>query len=112
MAYYLVELYSPKPAWLALDQASRAGFFEAVGAGMSNFPALGIEAVALGETEACAVHAAPQQFFAIWRAPDAKAMDVLISGIAGSGGHDYFDTVNAVGSGIDLHGHLAKLAAI
>lgn len=71
-----------------------------------------IEAVALGETEACAVHAAPQQFFAIWRAPDAKALDVLISGIAGSGWHDYFDTVNAVGSGIDLHGHLAKLAAI
>lgn len=112
MAYDLAELYSPKPAWLALDQASRASFFEAVGAGMSNLPAFGIEPVALGETEACAVHAAPQQFFAIWRAPDLKAMDVLISGIAGSGWHDYFDTVNAVGSGIDLRGHLAQLEAL
>lgn len=35
MAHYLIELYSPKPAWLALDQAGRAAFFDDVGAGMA-----------------------------------------------------------------------------
>jgi len=41
MAHYLAELYSPKPAWLALDQTSRRQFFKAIGAGMGALSALG-----------------------------------------------------------------------
>jgi len=112
MAHYLAELYSPKPAWLALDQAGRHRFFEAIGSGMGALSALGVEALALGEADAATLHAPTQKFFAIWRAPDAAAMDALVLGIAASGWHDYFETINATGLGVDLNGHLAQLAAL
>jgi len=66
----------------------------------------------LGETDAATLHAPSQKFFAIWRAPDAAAIAALASGIAASGWHDYFETINAVGPGVDLNSHLAQLAAI
>lgn len=112
MTHYLAELYSPKPAWLALDQNGRQQFFDAIGAGMGALSALGVEAIALGETDAATLHAPSQTFFAIWRAPDAKAMSALVSGIAASGWHHYFDTINATGAGVDLNEHLTQLAAL
>jgi len=39
-------------------------------------------------------------------------MSALVSGIAASGWHDYFQTINATGPGIDLNGHLTQLAAL
>jgi hypothetical protein len=112
MTHYLAELYSAKPAWLALDQADRRQFFEAIGSGMGALSALGVEAIALGEIDVATLQAPSQKFFAIWRAPDAAAMNALLSGIAASGWHDYFETINAAGPGVDLNGHLAQLAAL
>lgn len=85
MAHYLAELYSPKSAWLALDQNGRRRLFETVGAGMGALTALGVEALAFGETEAETLNAPDQKFFAIWRAPDAAAIAALVSGISASG---------------------------
>jgi hypothetical protein len=34
----------------------------------------------------------------------AAAMNALVSGIAASGWHDYFETINAAGPGVDLNG--------
>jgi hypothetical protein len=45
----------------------------------------------------------------VWRCPDDAALDALVSGIAQSGWHDYFETVNAGGEATDLVGHLAQL---
>ena len=84
MAHYLAELYSPKPAWLALDQTRRQQFFQSIGAGMAALAALGVEAVALGETDGATLHAPSQRFFAIWRGPDAAAIAALVSGIDAS----------------------------
>lgn len=112
MAHYLAELYSPKPAWLALDQIGRSQFFETVGAGMGALSALGVEPIALGQTDAQTLHAPSQAFFAIWRAPDAAAIAALVAGIAASGWHDYFETINATGPGVDLGAHLVQLAAL
>lgn len=111
MAHYLVELYTPKPAWVALDQNGRQRFFEIISSGMAGLSALGIEAVALGEIDATKMHAAPQQFFAIWRFPDEVALNALLSGIATSGWHNYFETINAAGTGTNLPGHLVQLLA-
>ena len=112
MAHYLAELYSPKPTWLALDQNGRRRFFETVGAGMGPLTALGVEALAFGETEAETLHAPDQKFFAIWRAPNAAAIAALISGISASGWHDYFATLNASGEDTGMNGHLAHLTAL
>src|SRR5690606_19614492 len=112
MAHYLAELYSPKPAWLALDQNGRRQFFETIGAGMGALPALGVEANALGQADAAPLQPPCAQFVPNRRAPDAAAIAALVSGIAASGWHDYFDTINAAGPGVDLNGHLAQLAAL
>lgn len=112
MVQYLVELYTPKPAWLALDQSSRQQFFATIGSGLTAISALGIEAIALGEVDATKLHAAPQTFFAIWHCPDDAALDALLSGIAASGWHDYFTTINAAGAGSDLADHLRRLSGL
>ncbi|MGB6190415.1 MAG: DUF6616 family protein [Aeromonas molluscorum] len=112
MTHYLAELYTPKAAWLALSLDARHQFFEAVGAGMASLSALRVEPIALGETHAATLHGASQPFFAIWRGPDAAAIEVLVQGIAASGWHNYFETVNATGAGVSLGEHLIQLAAV
>lgn len=112
MAHYLVELYSPKPAWLALGPEERKGFFDTVGAAMPGLFGLGVEPVALGEIDPGKLYSATQTFYAVWRCPDDAALDALVNGIARSGWHDYFDTINAGGEGTDLFGHLGQLGAV
>lgn len=111
MTHYLAELYSPKPAWLALNEAARLQFFEAIGAGMQALAALGVEAITLGQTDATTLHGTQHRFLALWRAPDAQAIEALISGIAASGWHDYFDTINATAAEGDFPTHLSQLIA-
>ncbi|WP_336801936.1 DUF6616 family protein [Kaistia sp. MMO-174] len=111
MTHYLAELYSPKPAWIALDPADKQQFFEAIGAGMAALSELGIEALAFGETDATKLRPASQSFFAIWRLADEAALDALLDGIAASGWHAYFDTINAAGPATDLVRHMGRLAA-
>lgn len=111
MTHYLAELYSPKPQWLALDQAARLQFFEAVGAGLQALSELGVEAITLGQTDATTLHCTQHTFLALGRAPDAQAIEALISGIAASGWHDYFDTINAGSAQGDFPSHLAQLIA-
>lgn len=109
MAHYLAELYTPKPAWLDLTNDERQQFFAAISAAMPALSALGIEALALGKVDQTKLHAAPQTFFAVWRCANDAALDALLSGIAQSGWHDYFDTINAGGQATDLDGHIAEL---
>ncbi|MFE8585861.1 DUF6616 family protein [Sphingomonas sp. NCPPB 2930] len=112
MTHHLTELYSPKPAWLALDQLDRQRFFEKIGAGMAALSVISVEAIAFSEAEAAVVHAPSHRFFALWRAPDASAIEALVHSIAASGWHDYFETVNVTGSGVGINDHLAQLAAL
>jgi hypothetical protein len=110
MAYYLTELYTAKPAWRALSSEQRQEFFVSVGAGMPALMALGIEPVTMGKVDGSKLHAAEQTFFAVWRCPNDAALETLVGGIAETGWHDYFDTLNAGGEGTDLMGHLAQLS--
>lgn len=110
MTHYLAELYSPKPAWTALPAPEKQQFFAAIGAGMTALSELGIEALAFGETDETKLHPATQQYFAIWRFADEAALDALLDGIAASGWHDYFETINAAGPATDLAHHMGRLA--
>lgn len=109
MPHYLTELYSAKPAWLALSQEQRQQFLTAVGSAMPTLSALGIEPITFGEIDRSRLHSPKQTFFAVWRCPDDAALEALVAGIAQSGWHDYFDTINAGGKGTDFAGHLAQL---
>lgn len=54
----------------------------------------------------------PHRFMAIWRCPDPAAAEAMLAGIAATGWHDYFDTVNAVGAETGLEAHLGDLATL
>ena len=109
MAHYLTELYTAKPEWLALSPQERQHFFSTIGAAMPTLSALGVEPLAMGKVDHTKLHAAAHVFFAVWRCPDHGALEALVAGIAQSGWHEYFDTINAGGEGTDLLGHLAQL---
>lgn len=47
MSHYLVELYSPNPAWLALPAAQRQQFLDAVASAMGGLAAMGVQVLAL-----------------------------------------------------------------
>ncbi len=110
MTQILIELYEHKPAWLLLSMEERQAFFARIGTGMAELLALGIEPLAFGEREPALPHGADQRFFAVWRARDRPALDAMVAGIAASGWHDYFETVNAAGQSVDLTTHLSQLA--
>ncbi len=110
MTQYLAELYSPKPDWLALSAEQRQTYFAQIAEGMPALIDLGVEVLAMGETEP-ALYGAPQQFFAIWRLPNAAVRDLLLAAIAETGWHAYFDTINAAGQAVDFPTHLMQLNA-
>lgn len=109
MSHYLVELYTPKPAWLALSREQRGRFLDGIKAGMGGLAGLGVEVLVLNETEAGIDQASDHRFLGIWRFPDVQARDALLAGIGASGWYGYFDHVNAAGSGGDFASHLAAL---
>ncbi len=109
MPHYLAELYSPKQAWLNLTAAERQQFLEKVGAAMPALASLGVEAISLGQINKEKLHSSEHQFYAIWRCADDQALNALVGGIAQSGWHDYFETINAGGKGGDFGNHLAQL---
>jgi hypothetical protein len=111
MAHYLMELYSPKQRWLDLDAGARIAYFDAVGAGMGGLASAGIEVVAMGETDAAVSQAASQRYFAVWRLPNAELVQTLVSAIAATGWHDYFDTINAAGQSVAFATHVEQLCA-
>ncbi len=112
MTQILLEIYDPKPAWLALSMADRQAIFDRIGAGMHDLLASGIEPIAFGEAASGVLHRAGQRFFAVWRAADQGALDRLIAGIAAAGWHDYFATINVAGPSVDITEHLGQLARV
>lgn len=110
MSHYLVELYSLNPAWLALPAAQRQQFLDAVASAMGGLAAMGVQVLALAETDATLDRASPHRFLGIWRFPDTAARDALLAGIKASGWYGYFDHVNAASGTGGLESHLKALA--
>ncbi|NUS70646.1 MAG: hypothetical protein HOQ41_20030, partial [Ensifer adhaerens] len=51
MPHYLTELYSAKPAWLALPRQGRQQFLAAIGSAMPGLTALGVELITFGQVD-------------------------------------------------------------
>jgi hypothetical protein len=111
MAHYLVELYTPNEAWLALSTAQRQQFLDHIGAAMGGLSSLGVEILTLTETTPAIDRDSGHRFLGIWRFPDTQARDALLTGIQASGWYGYFDHVNAAGGEGDFAGHLAALTS-
>ena len=107
---YLVELYTPKPAWLVLPETERSAFLEGVQEGMGVlFAGGGIDLIGMGETVADVEHGSGHQYFALWRFASATARERLLEGIAASGWYEYFDHVNTVGRAGEIAAHFDQL---
>ena len=111
MSHFLVELYTPNAAWLALPVEQRQQFLGNIGNAMSGLANLGVEVLALAETEPGIDRSSEHRFLGIWRFPDAQARNALLTGIKASGWYDYFNHVNAAGSEGSFENHLAALTA-
>lgn len=111
MPHYLVELYTPNAAWMALPVAQRQQFLGNIGNAMSGLASLGVEVLALAETEPGIDQGSEHRFLGIWRFPDEQARNALLTGIKASGWYDYFNHVNAAGSEGGFEHHLAALTA-
>lgn len=109
MSQYLVELYSPNAAWMELPTAQRQQFLDAIAGAMGSLAAMGVEVLALAETDAGLDQASPHRFLGIWRFPDTAARDALLAGIKASGWYGYFEHVNAASGAGGLEGHLQAL---
>lgn len=112
MTHMLIELYEPKSAWLCLDAEEREAFFAHISEGMSALTALGIEPIAFGDITPDIVHGTDRRFYAIWRVPHRDGIGALVDGIAASGWHEFFDTINAAGPATGIAEHLAQLARL
>ncbi|MDR0215132.1 MAG: hypothetical protein LBJ15_14140 [Comamonas sp.] len=111
MSHYLVELYTPNAAWLALPAEPRQRFLGGIGLALGQLSSLGIEVLSLAETDPNLDQGSSHQFLGIWRFPDQNARDALLAGIKASGWYDYFDHVNAASGAGSVDTHLAALAA-
>ncbi|AXT45415.1 MULTISPECIES: DUF6616 family protein [Chromobacterium] len=112
MAHYLVELYSPKPAWLALSFLHRTDFLDQVKTNIEALPGLGIQLLTLSQISADADQAVPYRFLGVWSLPSQEACEAMLAGIRASGWYDYFDHVNAVGAAGGVDVHLADLLQV
>ena len=109
MSHYLVELYTPNATWQALPAEQRQQFLDSIASAMGGLSSLGVEVLALAETEPGIDQGSGHRFLGIWRFPDPQARDALLAGIKGSGWYDYFDHVNAASSAGSFEHHLAAL---
>lgn len=106
---YLVELYTPNAAWLALPAEQRQAFMNQINQGMQGLADAGIELLSLAPTAMNTPHASAHRFLGIWRFPDAQARDALLAGIEASGWYRYFDHLNAASATGGLQAHLQDL---
>lgn len=109
MSQYLIELYTPNAAWLALPREQRQQFLDAIAGAMAGLAGLGVEVLALAETDARVDQCSPHRFLGIWRFPDTTARDALLAGIRASGWYGYFDHVNAASGAGGFESHLKAL---
>lgn len=110
MSHYLVELYSPNAAWKALPTEQRQQFLNGIQAAMGGLSSLGVEVLALSETDTGIDQASEHRYLGIWRFPDQQSRDALLTGIKASGWYGYFDHVNAASDAGGLTRHLTVLA--
>lgn len=109
--HVLVELYTPKQAWLSLSPGERERFVAAVRSALQALADAGVNCLALGRTDGTVDHATAHAYFGVWSAPDREALQILLQGIRASGWYEHFHHVNGAGRDDGVTGHLADLAA-
>jgi hypothetical protein len=95
--YTLVELWTPKPSWLAASRAEREAFMNGVGQAMGQLTAMGVEVLSWNTNDADTSHRADASYFAVWRFPSLDVAQGFEAAVQASGWYDYFEHTNVRG---------------
>lgn len=106
---YLIELYSPTAKWQALTQAERSSFLSSIANGMQALAEYKMQVISMGKIDSTVSNTSEHSFFAIWSFDGQPARDALIAAISSTGWHDYFQTINAAGHGVEFPEHMQQL---
>lgn len=100
--HLLIELWTPKPAWLALSPEDRRTFVDGVVAAVE--PVMTDDLVLLGSGLASSdlPYPLPCRYFAIWQAARAEQMQAFAELLVRAGWYTYFDQVNVGGHHMPL----------
>jgi len=112
VAYYFIELYTPKQAWLDMPMERRGAVMESIRSALSTFSNLGVETLFMGKCEQGVAHGTHHPYLAILKFDDANVRRELMAGIETCGWYDYFDHINAASCARDsglIPPHFARL---
>lgn len=109
---YLIELYTPTAKWQALSSDEKSSFLSSIANGMQALAEYKMQVISMGKIDSNVSNASEHSFFAIWSFDDQAARDVLIAAISSTGWHDYFQTINAAGHGVQFPEHMQQLLEI
>jgi len=110
--HVLVELYTPKPAWLSLASEERSRYLAGVRQAVVGLEAAGVTCFTLGRTDQTVDQASSHTYFGVWTARDEGALRLFLDGLQSSGWYHYFDHVNGAGRDEGLEHHLDELGTL
>jgi hypothetical protein len=96
-----VELFKAKDAWLALSTDERGAYMQRVGSSLQGVLDAGAELVGVGAADPRTSHHAGFDFYAVWRLPNADAVQQFENGVEQDDWYTYFEQVNASGELVD-----------
>lgn len=109
--YLYLELWTARPAWLALSTEERTQFMDSIGPAIGQLLDTEIELLGFALADSGALQGTAHTYMAAWRMPTRELAVMLEEAVAGSGWHDYFDQVNARGAVMDTPDALAHMIA-
>lgn len=93
-----IELWKPRPAWLALGADERQAYLDKVGPAIGQLLAAGVEIVGWGriDDEPDGHTGTGHRWVAVWRMPSENEVALLRNLVAEAGWYDFFEQVNVV----------------
>lgn len=112
MSQIFIELFSYRPAWMALAPAEREQFSDGVKGALADLVANGVEVIGWGFNDLESDHRAPYDFFCIYKVPDFAFQRVFDAAVIQSGWYDFFEQVTVSGELADPAAILAANVAL
>jgi hypothetical protein len=107
--YLYVELWSARPAWLALSPEERAAYMDGIGPAIGQLLEAGIELLGFAVADQDALLASKHVYVGAWRMPSREHAILLEQAVDGARWHEYFEQVNARGAIMDPADALAHM---
>ena len=97
MSFAFIELYNPRPSWLALSASAQQAYVQAVVGHVEQAVSSGVEILAFGTNAHATPHRSPYAYYCVYRLPNAEAAVEFEQLIQSAGWYDYFDQANLCG---------------